>query len=372
MIDFTSSLYLGLSHPRAALGDWSELTTGAPALLGEPLVATQLAAKIARLVGAERALMATSTLHVAWDIGELIGTMRAALFVDHSAYPILRVTADIAARRGARIHQFRGHDPDGLRNVMRNDHSAARPIVITDGFCPECRAVSPIGEYAALCAERGGLVFVDDTQALGVLGARPSAAQPYGMLGSGSVAHAGVVSSSVVTVASLAKAFGAPVATVAGPQQVIRRLESASVTRRHCSAPSRANLHAADRAMTLNDSRGDVARARLIAVVRAFRRAMSSAGARLEAGVFPIQSMVLGRREGEMLHERLRRSGVRALLSSMPNGSASARARLTFIVTTNHSAADVNAAAAIMAGATPPRRTHLDVSANGRPHASIH
>ena len=43
MLDFTSSLYLGLHHPSRSLAPWGRLTTGVPAAMGEPPEAHQVA-----------------------------------------------------------------------------------------------------------------------------------------------------------------------------------------------------------------------------------------------------------------------------------------------------------------------------------------
>ena len=57
MLDFTSSLYLGLQHPSRSLAPWGRLTTGVPAVMGEPPESHQVARGLARLQGVERTVL---------------------------------------------------------------------------------------------------------------------------------------------------------------------------------------------------------------------------------------------------------------------------------------------------------------------------
>ena len=72
MADFTSSLYLGMRHASAELPGWSALTTGRPSALGRPAAETAVAARLAALLGAERAVLARSTLHALSDCVEVL------------------------------------------------------------------------------------------------------------------------------------------------------------------------------------------------------------------------------------------------------------------------------------------------------------
>ena len=55
MPDFTSALYLGLTHEAGTLKTWNQLTTGKPAALKDPPGALALAAELAALTGQEAA-----------------------------------------------------------------------------------------------------------------------------------------------------------------------------------------------------------------------------------------------------------------------------------------------------------------------------
>jgi len=68
VIDFTSSLYLGMRHGSASVPPWAQLTTGVPAALASPPVAGAVAGELARVMGVEAASMAASTIHAFWDL----------------------------------------------------------------------------------------------------------------------------------------------------------------------------------------------------------------------------------------------------------------------------------------------------------------
>ena len=81
----------------------------------------------------------------------------------------------------------RGPDDEGMyvtahaglavRRLAVVDVRAGRqPIVVTDGYCPSCGRPAPVRAYADLVRGTGGYLVLDDTQALGVLGAAPTKA----------------------------------------------------------------------------------------------------------------------------------------------------------------------------------------------------
>src|SRR6516162_2166730 len=67
-LDFTSSLYLELRHPREALAPFRQLTTGVPAAVRSPAEADDLAGSLGRLMGCSAAILGTTTLHIFWDL----------------------------------------------------------------------------------------------------------------------------------------------------------------------------------------------------------------------------------------------------------------------------------------------------------------
>ena len=88
MLDFTSSLYLGLRHASASLRPWAQLTMGVPATLATPPLAGKVSGNLAALVGTERATLSRSTFHAFWDLFLILGGRDTAIYLDASTYPI--------------------------------------------------------------------------------------------------------------------------------------------------------------------------------------------------------------------------------------------------------------------------------------------
>ena len=86
--------------------------------------------------------------------------------------------------------------------------------------------------------------MIDDTQALGILGHSPGGSRPYGEGGGGMARWSNISGPHLVVVASLAKAFGAPLAALSGSEAFVGHFEERSETRVHCSPPSLAAIHA--------------------------------------------------------------------------------------------------------------------------------
>jgi 8-amino-7-oxononanoate synthase len=342
MLDFTSSLYLGLRHGRDSLVPWAQLTTGVPAALEEHPLAPRVAAGLAALVGLPAATMATSTLHAFWDLAVAIDPRRAAVFVDAGTYATGRWCAERARALGADVRAFAHHDPEALASLIRRSSGRRHAVVLTDGFCPDCGRLAPLAAFAEVAAPRDGLVVIDDTQALGVLGT-PAAGHVYGIGGGGSVraAPAPIRTGRIAIVASLAKGLGVPVAVVASDGPFVRTFERRSETRVHASPPSAAHLHAAAHALEINRRVGDRLRDRLAALVIAVRRALRRLGAVGQRGLFPLQRLrpPAGLSAAE-LHAALLERDVRTVLHRArgePDPVVSA------VLTAGHSAADVEA-----------------------------
>jgi 8-amino-7-oxononanoate synthase len=340
MIDFTSALYLGMRHAHWALPPWLRLTTGRPAALEEPPEANRLSQDIARLLRCERAILAPSTLHLFWDLFDVLASRRIAIYVDAGTCPIARWGIERANAKGIPVAEFPEHDPDSLEALLRRDRAGGRhPVVVTDGLCAETGRTAPLADYLALVRKNGGRLVIDDTQALGVLGGDPSDDAPYGHGGGGTPAWRGIEAPELITGSSLAKGFGAPLAVIAGAATVISNLESLGATRIHCSPPSLASIGAAHRALAINNREGDVLRARLAKLVRHFKAGLRRVGLSAQGGLFPIQTLkAIEGVEPEALHRRLLDLGIGALLH---RSRSSRRPILSFLITAAHTRADI-------------------------------
>lgn len=350
MLNFTSALYLGLQHPSQSLRSWEQLTTGAPAMLIEPIEALQISQALGELQGCEAATLATSTLHLALGLFDLLAKTPIALFMDAGTYPITRWGVQRAAMRGVPVRTFPHYDATALKGSLSATPRGRVPLVVTDGFCPGCGRVAPFADYLELAGSRGGMLVADDTQALGILGHEPSAAMPYGKGGGGSLIWSGLKNPDVLVYSSLAKGLGVPVAVLAGSRAWIREYEENSLTRVHCSQPSAAILRAAEHAIACNRREGDARRGRLLDLVGRFRRGLRAVGMTIGRGLFPVQT-IRSCAQGipaSALHRRLAEDGVRAVLNRGENGIP----LVSFLLTATHTAAQIDAAVSAIAAAS--------------------
>jgi 8-amino-7-oxononanoate synthase len=85
MMDFTAALYLGMTHSSASLRPFRQLTTGRPNALGTPVLNFRIAAFLADLTGCEQAVLGPSTLHLFWDLFNMLAEERIAIFSEKPA-----------------------------------------------------------------------------------------------------------------------------------------------------------------------------------------------------------------------------------------------------------------------------------------------
>jgi 8-amino-7-oxononanoate synthase len=357
VLDFTSALYLGMHHLRDELEPWPRFTTGKPAALEEDAGARAVARSLAALQGAEAAVLAPSTLHVAWDLfGMLEQLQPIAIYRDAGSYPVGGWGAERAACRGTPVHRFAHHRPAALRRAMASANQPhRRPVVVTDGFCPACGRLAPLREYLACAAAAAGWLVIDDTQALGILGHSPDRALPYGYGGGGSLRHVGLRSPRAVIISSLAKGFGVPAAVLSGSAEAVAAFEQHSETRAHCSPPSVATVRAARHALAVNRRGGNALRHDLARRVGYFRRRLAARGLAVSGGWFPVQTLALRAVESATkLHAALERRGIHAVLQSGHDGTLEPGPRLGFLLTTEHRRTDLDLAFAALDDLLPP------------------
>ncbi len=342
MLDFTSALYLGLNHAHAELRPWTQLTLGKPAALSPPPESEAIADQLARLIGCERATLGTSTLHLFWDLFGQLSRDRIAIYVDAGTYPIARWGVERALALGALVRGFKHHDVSALQQALRRDDASRRtPIVVTDGFCPGCGRHAPLAAYLDSVRAYGGRLIIDDTQALGIYG-QPIRDAPYGSGGGGSLRWHRLTDRSVMVISSLAKGFGVPIAMLAGNRASIERFVHQSETRVHCSPPSAAMVRAAEHALIVNDTHGDLLRAHLAQRVRYFRTRLDELALSAEGGLFPVQTLRLKAAHAAIEgHEWLRACGIETVLHRDRNGSGP---RLSFIFTARHRRSEIDRA----------------------------
>ncbi|HEY1610102.1 MAG TPA: aminotransferase class I/II-fold pyridoxal phosphate-dependent enzyme [Paraburkholderia sp.] len=355
MLDFASALYLGMRHPSAQTGGYDALTTGTPAALASAPLANQLAARAAALQGCEAGVVAPSTLHLAVDVFDRLGRTHA-LIADDALYPVTRWGLQRVMGLGVPVDWFRHGDCADLTRRILQRRLAKPPAVIADATSAD-GAPAPLARYLALVRGHGGLVAIDQSQLLGLLGERASPAHPWGFGGGGVLRHAALDPfEPILLIASWAKAFGAPLATLCGPLALVGAIARDAPTQTHCSAASQSAMLAAMNALAINEQRGDALRATLLQRISRLERGLRWLARtrvpdlRALRRQHPLQQLRLGSAERTLaLHAGLRASGLRtALLRECGPGYT-----LAVVTRANHGTADIDALIAAIAAIAP-------------------
>ncbi|WP_162915694.1 aminotransferase class I/II-fold pyridoxal phosphate-dependent enzyme [Paraflavitalea soli] len=340
MMDFTSSLYLGMKHSSKELNDWQQLTTGVPAALGEADLALQVGNYVAGMQGLEEGLTAPSTLHLYWDLFDYLCHQPVVLFIDEKVYPVSRYGIEKLLIRKVPVHPFRHFDADHVAELIRkNSTRSTTPVIVSDGWCPSCGRAAPLQQYAALVKPLKGAVIVDDTQAFGVLGTRKRNGKPYGQGGGGLLRWQSLQSDTIITIVSLAKGLGVPMSVISSTHQFIGSFARHSQTRVNSSPVSLAHLQAAMNAFRINRLEGDERRSALWRNISLLRSLLQRAGILVQGGIFPVQAIRCHSRQQTIrLWEELKKRNIRSVLIT-PHGEQ--QPALCLIVHSDHTPGDI-------------------------------
>lgn len=348
MSDFSSSLYLGMDHSIYTLRPWSQLTTGKPGLLHKPVQQRFVEHKLAELMGYEQTMLGTSTLHLFWDVFGMLSRLPVAIYFDEHVYPIARWGIERLSCQGITIRQYPHHDTDKLNQQISIDCAhGLRPVVVADGFCPGCSQFAPIAKLLRVIRKYDGYLLIDDTQTLGIFGHHASSENAYGWGGGGSLQWHQIWDKHVISISSLAKGFGVPVAVLSGSHEFINNFMAASETIVHTSPPSFAVIEAARHAMQINQNYGDEIRNRLIKLIVYFKRYLTYAGLSCLPGYFPLQTLTdISRISSQKLYQQLLQAGIQTVLHRT---RCTCKASNSFIITARHNFSSIKTAILILA-----------------------
>lgn len=348
-LDFCSALYLGWRHPGHSLGDWPGLSLGQPAALRAVPGSEELGRELARLQGCAQATIGSSTLHLFWDLFVILSEPDTMIFLDQASYPAIGWGVERAAGQGVPVRRFPPHAVARLAAMLASARRDGwRPVIATDGYAASLGRAAPLAHYAALAERHQGVLVVDDTQALGLFGAPAAGHGAWGSGGGGSLQAQQVFGPHIVVAASLAKAFGAPLAALAGDAAVVRRFEARSQTRSHASPPSVAAVRAAQQALRNNRACGDSRRSHVWQLLQRWWRGLAALGIASHGGPFPVQTLASNAVPASAwpdLHRYLARRGTEAVLREVgPAHGEKPGWQLSFILTANHSLAHITLA----------------------------
>lgn len=280
-----------MKHSSSKLAGWPQLTPGFPSALYESPQSVYTGNHIAAMQNLASGIIAPSTLHLYIDLFNFLSTKKITVFIDEKIYAVSKFGIESLMVNKIPVYTFKHFDADDLLKNVKQKTKFTTPIVFTDGLCPACGKVAPVNDYATIVQQHSGIIIIDDTQAFGILGSGKDSFI-YGYGGGGILRWLNVPAENIVTIVSLAKAFGAPVAVISGSQNFTAAFKQESKTRESSSPVSNAHLNAATNAININQKTGDHKRKQLLTNILLLKHDMENSGLRLSAGLFPVQSIV--------------------------------------------------------------------------------
>ena len=325
LVNLCSNDYLGLAgDPRvmqaaaeAARSDGAG--SGASRLVaGDLPIHGRLEAALARLHGAEAALLFNSGYHANVGVPGVLVGREDAVFSDELNHASI---IDGVRLSHAELHRFRHGDAGELEALLARS-AAPRKLVITDAVFSMDGDAAPLADLAEACRRHGAMLYVDEAHAVGVLG--PT--------GAGLAEQLALKDRVDVEMGTLGKALGAFGAYVAGQGRLRELLVSRARTFVFTTALPPAACGAALAALEL--VRGEPERrARLHRLMALMKAGLQGRGFDVSRVVSPIFPVVLGS-EGRALAAAagLRERGfyVRAIRPpTVPRGTSRLRVALS-------------------------------------------
>ncbi|MCF6147067.1 MAG: pyridoxal phosphate-dependent aminotransferase family protein [Candidatus Kuenenia sp.] len=353
IVSFISSCYLGLNqnqYVKGAVCDavkrWGT-SLGTPRILGIDKLTSSVESKIALLTRREKAIIFPSTTQLAIDVLPLLSGPNGALFMDEWAYQTSFEGAFSARKTGAKCYCFKHNDPTALESMLKKHASSGNNVIVCDGVYSSGGQKVSLSDFIEIARRFHALIYVDDAHGIGVYGKIASSVKtPYGYGGGGTPVYFNTIASNrILHVGTLSKAFGVPVAFIAGHTHFIEYLKYHAKAFVHSSPPSLPVLAAAEAALTVNEYSGDHLRNVLYQRVQQFRQGLTRIGIkRRSCNYFPIQTIYFSsKKTATKAAAYLRRMGIWVLLQLEPPDNPYGGV-IRFIITCLHKENDINKA----------------------------
>jgi len=340
VVNLCANNYLGLAdHPalveaaHRALDRYGYGMASVRFICGTQTVHRELEERIAAFLGMEDAILYSSCFDANTGLFETILDESDAVISDALNHASL--IDGIRLCKAAR-HRYANSDMGELGARLEEARSARYRLIATDGVFSMDGILANLPAIADLAAAHDAMVLVDDSHAVGFVGAR----------GRGTPEATGAAGRIDLLTGTLGKALGgASGGYTAGPQEVIAWLRQRS--RPYLFSNSVAPVIAATtlRALDLIEE-SDELRTRLADNARLFRQGMSAAGFTLAGAGHPIIPVMLGdARLATAMAARLLEEGLYVVGFSfpvVPQGQARIRTQMS----AGHSTADIEFAVA--------------------------
>ena len=336
VINFCANNYLGLAnHPglmasaKRALDKWGYGLASVRFICGTQQVHKQLEERLAGFLGVGDAILYSSCFDANGGLFETLLSEQDAILSDELNHASI---IDGIRLCKAQRHRYRNNDMADLEaKLAEADAKGARfKLVVTDGVFSMDGIVADLKGICDLAERHGAMVMVDDSHAVGFMGAK----------GRGTPEHCGVMGRVDILTGTLGKALGgASGGYVAARKEIVAWLRQRSrpylFSNTLAPAIAAGSLDAIDIAEA-----GEDLRRRLRENSAYFRAGMEKAGFKLVPGSHPIIPVMIGEAApAKALAEKLLAEGIYVIAFSypvVPQGKARIRTQMSAAHTREH------------------------------------
>jgi glycine C-acetyltransferase len=343
VLNLCANNYLGLADdPRIvaaakeALDRWGYGLASVRFICGTQDVHKQLEQRISGFLGTEDTILYSSCFDANGGLFETVLGEQDAVISDELNHASI---IDGIRLSKARRLRYRNRDMADLEAQLKASADARRRLIATDGVFSMDGYITPLGEICDLADRYGAMVMVDDSHAVGFVGAG----------GRGTPELHGVSDRVDIVTGTLGKALGgASGGYTSGRREIIDLLRQRSRPYLFSNSVSPAVAGASLKVLDLLES-GDDLRARLRENTAWFRERMTGLGFDILPGDHPIVPVMIGdAARATQMADRLLEKGIYVIGFSYPVVPVG-KARIRTQVSAAHSRDDLQAAATAFA-----------------------
>jgi glycine C-acetyltransferase len=290
VLNFCANNYLGLAdHPEiiraahAALDRWGYGLSSVRFICGTQEIHKELEEKLTTFLQTEDTILYSSCFDANGGVFEALLTAEDAVISDELNHASI---IDGIRLCKAQRHRYRNRDMADLEAKLRDAAAAGArfKLIVTDGVFSMDGYIAPLAEICDLAERHGALVMIDDSHAVGFMGAH----------GRGTHEHCGVLGRIDIISGTLGKALGgASGGYISGRKSIVDLLRQRS--RPYLFSNTLAPAIAAASIVVLDLlSQSTALRDQLHENTRFFRAGLEQAGLAIKAGTHPIVPVMLG------------------------------------------------------------------------------
>jgi glycine C-acetyltransferase len=345
VLNLCANNYLGLADdPRViaaakeALDRWGYGLASVRFICGTQDVHKQLERRISAFLGTEDTILYSSCFDANGGLFETLLTEQDAVISDELNHASI---IDGIRLSKARRLRYRNRDMADLEDQLKASADARRRLIATDGVFSMDGYVAPLGEICDLADRYEAMVMVDDSHAVGFVGAR----------GRGTPELHGVTDRVDIVTGTLGKALGgASGGYTSGRKEIVDLLRQRSRPYLFSNSVAPAVVGASLKVLDLLEG-SDYLRARLEENTAWFREQMTGLGFDVLPGDHPIVPVMIGdAAQATRMADLLLEKGVYVIGFSYPVVPVG-KARIRTQVSAGHSREDLQAAVAAFASA---------------------